>query len=75
MLREDDELFALAFVVEHEAVVLKNGGQFIPLLVCAAVAHGVCHGFQALEGFNFRFQLGNGLGCRCLIRDLLLFFL
>ena len=75
VLGKDDELLALTIFVEHEGIILQDGGKLIPFPVGAAHADCVCHVLQALERFNLRFELCDGSGSRGLVGDFLFLFL
>ncbi len=60
MLRKDDELLAGAVAIEHARIILKQERELFPLSVVPALAKTLRHAFKAGQGFDFRFELGDG---------------
>ena len=64
MLRKDDELLAGAVAIEHARIILQQERELFPLTVVPALAKTLRHAFKAGQGFDFRFELGDGRGGR-----------
>ena len=72
MFSKNNELFTLTICAKHFFIILKQPGQFFPLAVNAADANLIRHLFQALQRFDFRFQLSDRCCSRSVVNDLLL---